>query len=164
MKKVENGDYVKVLYTGKYDNGDVFDSNEGCEPFEVHIGSREVIPGFENALIGMSANEKKTFTLAASEAYGERDDSLEKSFQRSDFPDDFQPEVGQVIVLQSSQEGQFPATVKSIETDSVILDLNHPLAGKSLTFDVQVIEVNDKPTVSPCTSGCSSCGCGGSCS
>jgi peptidylprolyl isomerase len=165
MKKAENGDYVKVLYTGKYDDGEVFDSNQGCQPFEIHIGSREVIPGFEKALIGMSTSEKKSFTLSAAEAYGDRDDSLERSFNRSDFPEDFQVEVGQVIVLQNPQQGQFPATVKKIENDSVLLDLNHPLAGKNLSFDIEVVGVSNKPTVSSCGSQCGpSCGCDCSCS
>ena len=157
MSKVGDGNYVKVHYTGKYESGEVFDSSQGCQPLEVHVGASDVIPGFENALVGMSPSEKKTFTLEPSDAYGARDESLQKSFSRSDFPDDFQPEVGQVIVLQSPDQGHFPATVSSIEKDSILLDLNHPLAGKKLIFDVEVVEINDQSSQSSCGCGCSSC-------
>ncbi|MFP5213926.1 MAG: peptidylprolyl isomerase [Acidobacteriota bacterium] len=158
MKKVGTGDYVKVHYTGKFDDGEVFDSSQGCQPIEVHIGASEVIPGFENALVGMELNEKKTFKIEAEDAYGQRDDALMQSFERSDFPDEFQPEVGQVIVLQSEEQGQFPATIKSVEADSVTLDLNHPLAGKALTFEIEVLEINDKPSEpTSCGCGCTSC-------
>ena len=155
MSKAEKGKFVKVHYTGKYENGDVFDSSSGCVPLEIQIGSGQVIPGFEKAVEGMSQNEKKTFTLEPSEAYGERNDDLEQDFPRSDFPDDFNPEVGQVLILKTPEQGQFPATVKGLQEESVLLDLNHPLAGKSITFDVEVVEINDQPTASACASGCS---------
>lgn len=157
MKRIENGHYVKVHYTGTYGDGEVFDSSRGCEPLEVHVGAREVIPGFENALVGMGVQEKKTIKLGPDEAYGERAQELEKSFSRADFPEEFQPEVGQVIVLQNPDEGQFPATVLSVDNESVVLDLNHPLAGESLTFDIEVIEINDEPQGRSCGS-CCSCG------
>lgn len=155
MRTVENGNYVKVHYTGKYDNGEVFDSSNGCQPLEVHVGASEVISGFENALLGMAPNEKKQFVLVPSDAYGDRDENLQRSFQLSDFPEDFCPEVGQVIVLQDQSHGHFPATVKSLEKESVILDLNHPLAGRTLVFDVEVVDIHDKPTASSCGCGCS---------
>lgn len=155
---VKNGDYVKVHYTGRFDDGEVFDSSNGCQPLEVHMGDSQVIPGFERALMGMSEKEKKTFSVEPGEAYGDRDERLEKSFELSDFPPEFQPEVGQVIVLQSPDNEQFPATIKGIETDAVILDLNHPLAGQNLTFDIEVVGISDKPSEpSSCGCGCSSC-------
>ena len=157
MRKVENGKYVKVHYTGKYDSGEVFDSSSGCQPLEVHVGFNEVIPGFEGALLGMGVNESKSFTLEPSEAYGDRNEELQQSFQRSDFPEDFKLELGQVLVLQDSQNGQFPAVVKNIEAEQIMLDLNHPLAGRALTFDIEVVEINDQPTPSECGCGCSSC-------
>jgi len=158
MRRVEDGNYVKVHYTGKFDNGEVFDSSSGCQPLEVHMGAKEVIPGFENALLGMAVQEKRTFTIEPSEGYGERDDRLEQRFQRSDFPQDFNPEIGQVLVLQDSEQGQFPAVVKELERDSVLLDLNHPLAGKTLIFEVEVAEINDEATAAAaCGCGCTSC-------
>ena len=160
MSKVENGKYVKVHYTGKYDDGEVFDSSSGCEPLEIQIGACQVIPGFEKALEGMAPSEKKSFTLQPSEAYGERREELEQTFNRSDFPEDFAPEIGQVLVLQTPEQGQFPATVKGVEKDQVHLDLNHPLAGRSITFDIEVVEINDQPTGRSCASeGSCSCSC-----
>lgn len=155
MKTVEDGNYVKVHYTGKYDNGEVFDSSTGCHPLEVHMGSSEVIAGFESALMGMAINEQKTFVLQPEEAYGDRNEELQQIFDRGDFPEDFEPEVGQVLILQDPEKGQFPAVVKEIESGSITLDLNHPLAGKTLQFDIQVVEINDQPSPSSCGCGCS---------
>lgn len=155
MVKVEKGKFVKLHYTGKYEDGEVFDSSSGSAPLEVHMGSNQVIPGFEQALEGMTANEKKTFTLQPSEAYGERQEELVQNFNLSDFPQDFSPEVGQVLILQTSEQEQFPATVKALQEDSVLLDLNHPLAGRTLTFDIEVVAVNDQPSASGCGCGCS---------
>ena len=146
---------MKVHYTGKFDDGEVFDSSSGCKPLEVRVGAGQVIPGFENALIGMAANEKKTFSVGPEDGYGERDEDMERSFQISDFPTDFNPEIGQVIVLQSPDNEHYPATIKAIGPEDVILDLNHPLAGQVLTFDVEVLEINDSPTETPCSCGCS---------
>jgi len=103
----------------------------------------------------MSVQEKKTFSLEPSDAYGEREDGLEQTFSRSDFPPDFEAEVGQVIILQDREHGQYPALVKALEDSEVVLDLNHPLAGKALTFDIEVVEINEQSTASPCGCGCS---------
>lgn len=155
MKKVQQGNYVKIHYTGKYQNGEIFESTQGCRPMELHVGASETLPKFENALLEMGLNEKKSFTLEPVDAYGERDDNMEQSFARSDFPDDFQPEVGQWIVVENSEQGQFMATIKDVKDGDVLLDLNHPLAGKSLSFDVEILEINDQPTESSCGCGCS---------
>lgn len=155
MKTVKEGDYVKIHYTGRLDDGAVFDSSSGCKPLEVCIGAGQVIPGFENALLGMAPTEKKTFSVDPEDGYGERDGDLERSFQLSDFPTDFNPEVGQVIVLQSQDNEQYPATIKEIGKEEVLLDLNHPLAGEVLTFDVEVLEISDSPTETSCSCGCS---------
>jgi len=155
MDKAVKGKYVKIHYTGKYEDGEVFDSSSGCHPLEIQMGANQVIPGFEKALEGMGVNEKKTFTLEPSEAYGERQEELEQTFQRSDFPEGFAPEVGQVLILQTEEHGQFPATVKGFEGESIYLDLNHPLAGRTLTFDIEVTEISDQPSPSACGAGCS---------
>ena len=157
MKTVKDGDYVKVHYTGRFDDGEVFDSSNGCKPLEVRIGAGQVIPGFESALLGMAPQEKKTFTVSPDNGYGERDEDLERSFDRSDFPADFTPEIGQVIVLQGPDNEHYPATVKEIGTEGMTLDLNHPLAGQELTFDVEVLEINDSPSESSCSCDCSCC-------
>lgn len=159
MKKVENGKYVKVHYTGKFSDGEVFDSSTGSTPLEVQMGAGQVIPGFEKALMGMAENEHKTVVIAPGDAYGDRDASLEQSFRRSDFPDDFQVQTGEMVVLESEEHGQFPAMVKSIDSESVILDMNHPLAGKELTFDLEIVEISDQPS-KPQEGSCGhGCGC-----
>ena len=159
MKNVKNGHFVKVDYTGTLENGDVFDSSHNTHPIEVEVGAGKVIKGFEDALVGMAEKEKKTFTLSPEEAYGPRNESMEQSFMRSELPQGFDPKVGQVLALQNPKGGQFPAKVTHADNEKITLDLNHPLAGKTLTFEVEVVEINDSPSPSSCTpSTCSSCG------
>ncbi len=155
MKTVKDGHYVKVFYTGRFENGEIFDSTENCHPLEVHVGTGDVIKGFEDALMGMALNERKTFTLDPDDAYGRRDEALVHTFDRSELPADFHPEVEEVIVLETEEGGQTLATVKQVGEQEVIVDLNHPLAGKSLTFDIEVNEINDEPSPSSCGCGCS---------
>jgi len=163
MKKVENGHFVKVDYTGTLENGDVFDSSRNSHPIEVEVGAGGVIKGFENTLIGMGENEKKTFTLSPEQAYGHRNESSEQSFMRSELPQGFDPQVGQVLALQNPQDGQSPARVKHTDDEKITMDLNHPLAGQTLTFEIEVLEINDQPSPSSCTpSAC--CSCGSTCS
>lgn len=158
MKKVENGHFVKVDYTGTLENGDMFDSSRNSHPIEVEVGTGGVIKGFEEALIGMVNNEKKTFTLSPEEAYGNRKESLEQSFIRSELPQGFEPQVGQVLALRNPQGGQLPATVKHADDEKITVDLNHPLAGKTLTFEIEVLEINDEAGPSSCApSACSCC-------
>jgi peptidylprolyl isomerase len=163
MKKVENGHFVKIDYTGTLENGDTFDSSRDSQPIEVEVGAGRVIKGFEQALIGMAQNEKKTFTLEPDEAYGHRDENLEHNFMRSELPQGVDPKAGQVLTLKNPEGGQFPAFVKHADAEKITVDLNHPLAGETLTFEIEVLEINDMPSSSSCTpSACSSC-CG-SCS
>jgi peptidylprolyl isomerase len=163
MKKVENGHFVKVDYTGTLENGETFDSSRGGHPIEVQIGAGGVIKGFEDALMGMAEKESKTFTLSPEEAYGHRRDDMEQTFSRTELPQGFDPQVGQVLALQNPQGGQIPATVKHADDEKIMVDLNHPLAGKSLTFDIEVVEINDESSQATCDpSACS--GCGSTCS
>ncbi len=155
--KIKQGDYVQVHYTGKFSNGEIFDSSQGCQPLLVQMGAGEVIPGFESALMGMAEKEKKSFTVDSDNGYGPRDESLQRRFNLSDFPEDFQPQVGQVLVLQGPNESRFHAMVREVAGEVVVLDLNHPLAGLDLNFDVEVAAISDE--LPP-----SSCGCGCSCS
>ncbi len=159
MQTVDNGLFVSVNYTGTLDNGEVFDTSEGRQPLEIQIGSGGIIPGFETALMGMSLNETKTFTLAPEEAYGHRDDSRKHEFPRADIPAGMTPEVGQTLMLHSPQGQQIPARVDSIDDDNVTFDLNHPLAGRSLTFDIEVVGINDTATQVQGGCNCSSSGC-----
>lgn len=157
MKTVEKGHFVKLHYTGTFDNGEVFDTSQGCKPFEVQAGEGQVIKGFDTALMGMALNEKKTFTVKAAEAFGERDDSLKQEFSRADIPPGSDPQVGEVLMLENPQCGEIPGTVQHVDAEKVVVDLNHPLAGKDLTFSIEVLEITDQPTPSSCGCGCS-CG------
>jgi peptidylprolyl isomerase len=159
MQTVDNGLFVSINYTGTLDNGDVFDTSQGRQPLEIEIGSGGIIPGFESALMGMSLNETKTFTLAPEEAYGHRDDDRMHEFPRAEIPAGMTPEVGQTLMLHSPQGQRIPARVDSIDDQKVVFDLNHPLAGKSLTFEIEVVGISDTATLVHGGCNCSSNGC-----
>jgi peptidylprolyl isomerase len=163
MEKVENGKFVSVEYKGTLDNGDVFDTTEGRNPIELQVGSGQIIKGFENELVGMELNEKKTFTLTPENAYGARDENNVHTFSREEVPADMNPQVGEIIGLQTPDGQQIPATVAQFDDEKLVVDLNHPLADRSLTFEVEVVGINDTPTQMP--DGCASCGtdCGSGC-
>lgn len=156
MDTVENGDFVSVHYKGTLQSGEVFDTSEGRHPMEVEMGSGQVITGFEKALMGMAVNEKKVFTLDPEEAYGHRDESLTHSFARSEVPAEMDVEVGQTVALSSPEGRQVPAQIVEADEQKVVVDLNHPLAGKTLTFDVEIVGISDSPTQQPagCGTGC----------
>jgi peptidylprolyl isomerase len=141
MKKVETGKEVKVHYTGTLESGEVFDSSEGREPLKVTVGQGHLISGFEDSLMGMGLNEKKTFTLEPESAYGERDESAIRRFPRKDLPRDLQVSQGQMLGLKMPDGQQIPAKVAELDDETVTLDLNHPLAGQSLTFAIEVVAI-----------------------
>ncbi len=161
MQKVESSMYVSVHYTGTLANGEQFDSSEGHPPLEFKTGAGQMIKGFEAAIMGMSLNEKKVFTLSPQDAYGERDESRTHEFARSDVPQEIAPEVGQLLALTSHDGRQIPASITAVDDEKVTVDLNHPLAGQSLTFEVEVVGISDTPTQQPagCGGNCSSGGC-----
>lgn len=160
MQKVEGSMYVSVHYTGTLANGEQFDSSQGRSPLEFRTGAGQMIKGFEAAVMGMSLNEKKVFTLSPEDAYGERDESRIHEFQRSEIPPEITPEIGQLLALTSPEGQQIPALVTGIDDEKMTVDLNHPLAGQSLTFEVEVVGISDTPTQKPesCGGDCS-CGC-----
>ncbi len=157
MQKVENGMFVSVHYTGTLDNGDQFDSSQGRPPLEFKAGGGQMIKGFDAQVLGMSLNEKKTFTLSAAEAYGERNEDYMHEFPRAEMPAEINPEVGQTLALTSPEGQHIPARVVAVDDEKITFDLNHPLAGQSLTFEVEVVGISDTPTQAPA-------GCGGNCS
>ena len=108
MEKVENGLYICVDYTGTLQNGEVFDTSQKGQPLEIQIGAGELIEGFERELMGMSMNEKKSFTLDPEDAYGQRDESLTRDFARADFPPEIEPQKGMTIALQTPEGRQMP--------------------------------------------------------
>ena len=158
MKKVESGHFVKVDYTGKMENGDVFHSTVGGQPVEVQVGAGSIIKGFEDALVGMEENEKKSFSLPPEQGFGPRDERLVHDYQRSELPENVQPKVGDVIGLQTPDGGQVPARVTHVDDEKISVDLNHPLAGQTLNFDVEVLEINETSTQTTCEpSSCGTC-------
>lgn len=169
MEKVESGLFVSIDYTGTLDNGEVFDSSSGRHPLEIQVGSGGVIPGFEDAVLGMALNETKTFTLAPEEAYGHRDDTRMHDFPAADIPDGMTPEVGQTLMLSTPQGQRIPARVDSVDAEKVTFDLNHPLAGQSLTFTIEVVGISDTATQQHqacgdhCSDGACACGDSGCC-
>lgn len=142
MSKAKEGDTVKVHYTGKLtDEGTVFDSSREREPLEFTLGEGKLIPGFEDAVIGMEEGDSTTVDLASEDAYGERREDLELEVSKSDLPDNIEPEVGMQLQMQQQENGQnIPVQITAVEDDYVKLDANHPLAGKDLTFDIELIE------------------------
>lgn len=142
MKKAENGNTIKVHYTGKLNDGTVFDSSQDREPLEFTIGSGQVIPGFDKGVLGMELNEKKTVNIPVAEAYGERREDLIIDVPKTEIPEDLKPEVGKQLQMQN-QEGQtFVVVVSEIKENSVQLDANHPLAGEDLNFDIELVEIS----------------------
>jgi peptidylprolyl isomerase len=161
LEKVENGKYVSVEYTGKLGNGEVFDSSEGRQPLEVHMGAGEMINGFESQLLGMSVNDKKVFTLSPEDAYGQKNPDMMKSIPRSEVPPKMDVQIGMVIGLMTQQGERIPARIVKLDDETLTLDLNHPLAGESLTFEIEVVGISDTST-QECGGSCDCCS-GSSC-
>lgn len=145
MSKVKDGDTVKVHYTGTLtEEGTVFDSSREREPLEFTLGEGQLIPGFENAVIGMEEGDDTTVEIDSEDAYGERRDDLELEVSKSDLPDNIDPQVGMQLQMQQQENDQaIPVQITAVEDDYVELDANHPLAGKDLKFDIELIEKVD---------------------
>jgi FKBP-type peptidyl-prolyl cis-trans isomerase 2 len=141
MMQAKQGDTVKVHYTGKLDDGTVFGSSIGQESIQFTIGLNEVIPGFENAVIGMNTGETRTTSLISDEAYGPRHDELVMEVARGELPADFQPQVDQELQLQREDGEILLVRVIKVTDSGITLDANHPLAGRDLTFDIQLVEI-----------------------
>jgi FKBP-type peptidyl-prolyl cis-trans isomerase 2 len=139
----KEGSKVKVHYTGRLADGTEFDSSADQQPLEFKVGAGEVIPGFEQAVLGMSEGESKTTRVPAGEAYGDYDDDLVMEVERGQFPENITPEVGQRLQLRQPDGQVFGAVVTDVDGDSVTLDANHPLAGQELVFDIQLVEVSE---------------------
>jgi peptidylprolyl isomerase len=149
MAQAKVGDKVKILYTGKLEGGEIFDSSECTEddcscssgPLEFTIGEGEVIPGFEKAVIGMNEGEAKTFTIPVEEAYGKRNEEMVVAVERSHVPADLTPEVGMRLEVTQEDGQEFPVVITEVSETHVTLDANHPLAGRDLTFDIKLVEI-----------------------
>ena len=162
MEKVENGIFVSVDHKGSLENGEVFDTSHGRQPLEIQLGAGQLIKGFEKELLGMAVNEKKVFTLQPEDAYGHKDENLTQSFPRSDVPPEMNPKVGMTVGLHTPEGQQVPARITHVDDEKLTMDLNHPLAGESLTFEIEVKGISSTPTQAPTTCG-SDCSCSSGC-
>jgi FKBP-type peptidyl-prolyl cis-trans isomerase 2 len=141
MSHAKIGDTVRVHYTGKLKDGEVFDSSRQREPLELKLGDGQVIEGFEGALVGMSAGQSKRVHVPAAKGYGQRQDDMVLEFERRTLPPDLDPQVGHQMQLQTHEGRQVPAFVTRVSESIVTVDANHPLAGKDLVFDLELIEI-----------------------
>lgn len=143
MAKAKSGDKVRVHYTGRLDDGQVFDSSRDREPLEFQLGEGQVIEGFDDAVTGMSPGESKTVTIPADSAYGQRRSELAVRVPRSEFPPNIQPEIGQQLQMQQQGGPPVVVTVAEVTDEYVTLDANHPLAGENLTFDLELVDIDE---------------------
>ncbi|MEX0608250.1 MAG: peptidylprolyl isomerase [Balneolaceae bacterium] len=141
MATVQKGNIVKVHYTGRLSDGSIFDSSVTRDPLQVTLGEGQLIPGFEDALIGMNVGDKTTTEIPAAEAYGDRRDDLEVNIEKSQLPEDIDPEVGMQLQLNQPNGQPVPVQITKVEDENIVIDANHPLAGKDLSFDIEVIDI-----------------------
>lgn len=142
MSQVEMGKTVRVHYTGKLTNGDEFDSSRPRgEPLEFTLGLKQVIEGFESAVIGMSVGDSKSVEIPVDKAYGERRDEMVAEFPRAEIPDSIELQEG-ITLTSTSPDGQtMQFVVREFDEETVTLDGNHPLAGQDLVFDIELVEI-----------------------
>ena len=138
---IEAGNQVSVHYTGTFEDGEVFDSSQGRDPLSFEVGAGQMIQGFDQAVLGMKEGESKKITLAPEEAYGPRNEELLVDIPNENFPEDMKLEVGMMLQLTNQQGQPVPATVAEINEENVKMDVNHPMAGKTLNFDIEIVEV-----------------------
>jgi FKBP-type peptidyl-prolyl cis-trans isomerase 2 len=141
MAQAQLGDTVQVHYTGKLTNGTTFDSSQNRDPLEFTLGEGEIIPGFEQAIMGMQPGESKTETIAADQAYGPHRSELLITVERQEFPEDLEPHVGQRLQMTQTNGDAVPVVVTGVSTSQVTLDANHPLAGQELVFDITLVAI-----------------------
>jgi len=141
MSLAKLGDKVRVHYTGKLDDGTVFDSSIDRDPLEFTIGDGMIIPGFEQAVIGMSPGDSKVETIATENAYGPHLEEMVVVVDRQQMPPEIEPEVGQQLQIQQPTGQVIPVIITDVSPSAVTLDANHPLAGEELTFEINLVEI-----------------------
>ncbi|MDK2915846.1 MAG: hypothetical protein PWR25_403 [Euryarchaeota archaeon] len=141
MAQAKEGDTVQVHYTGKLEDGTVFDSSEERTPLEFTIGSGQIIPGFERAVVGMEPGETKTTTIQPEEAYGPHREEMTITVDRGQFPEEIKPEPGQQLQIQQPDGRAAFVVISDVSESTVTLDANHPLAGQPLTFDIKLVDI-----------------------
>lgn len=139
--QVKNGDKVKVHYTLRLDSGEVVESSVGITPLEFTLGEGKIIPGFENGVIGMTVGEKKTIKIPYDQAYGPRTENMVFEFPKSRCPEGFDPQIGQQAQMFRPDGKSLVVTVIGFTEEGFTMDANHPLSGKQLTFDLELMEI-----------------------
>jgi FKBP-type peptidyl-prolyl cis-trans isomerase 2 len=143
MKTAGNGDRIKVHYTGMLDDGMVFDSSKNCDPMEFVIGTGQLIRDFEDAVVGMAVGETKTVHIPAERAYGAFRDDLSLEVPLDTFPENIEPKEGLALCLQRNDGSSLNVVVTAVTDTTATLDANHPLAGKDLTFDIEMVSIEE---------------------
>ncbi|MEO1138233.1 MAG: peptidylprolyl isomerase [Pseudomonadota bacterium] len=142
MTKVKTGDTVRIHYTGTLADGTQFDSSQGNEPLEFTVGSGQIIPGLDAAIPGMQVGDKKSVEVTADKAYGPLDPDARQAVPRDGIPDDIPLELGTQLQVQTPQGQVMQVVVAEVSEDQVVLDANHPLAGKDLTFAIELMSIS----------------------
>jgi FKBP-type peptidyl-prolyl cis-trans isomerase 2 len=137
----KEGSKITLDYTGKLDNGEVFDTSEGREPLTFTVDAKQVVKGFNDAIKGMKEGEEKEFKLEPKDAYGDQNPQLVQEVPKDKLPKDVEPKVGMVLSLKAPDGKQYGARIAEVGEATVKIDLNHPLAGKSLTFNVKIVKI-----------------------
>lgn len=141
MTQAKSGDTVKIHYTGTLDDGTQFDSSSGRDPLQFTLGSGQVIPGFDKAVEGMTVGDSKTVNIPAEDAYGHRHEQMVQEVPRTALPQDLEPREGMALQARG-QDGQvLNLTVTAVGDESITVDGNHPLAGKALNFDIELVDI-----------------------
>jgi peptidylprolyl isomerase len=138
---IKKGDTILVHYAGKIENGEMFDSSEGHDPLKFTVGSGNIITGFDNAVMGMKKGDKKTVTITPGDGYGERLNENIVTIPRGDSPEEQNVAVGMPVYLVDQEGENIPGIVTEVFADTVNVDINHPLAGKTLVFDIEIVEI-----------------------
>lgn len=139
MTEIKDGDTVRIHYTGTLTDGTTFDSSIGRAPLEFVVGAGHIIKGLDAAIPGMHAGDKKTVSIACADAYGPINPAMHQGVPRDAIPDEIELEVGMQLQMQTPQGQPMPVTVTELKEDEVMLDANHPLAGRDLVFEVEVV-------------------------
>jgi peptidylprolyl isomerase len=141
MTQVKPGDTVRIHYTGTLADGATFDSSAGRDPLEFTVGTGQIIPGLDAAIPGMAVGDKKTVEVPADKGYGQPDPNAQQAVPRAEIPADIPLDLGTQLQMQTPQGQVLPVTVVEVTDEQVVLDANHPLAGKDLTFAIELVEI-----------------------
>ncbi|MEJ2031820.1 MAG: peptidylprolyl isomerase [Deltaproteobacteria bacterium] len=168
MQQVKKGDCVTIEYEGTLQDGQIFETTSDVGPLEFKVGDNEVMPAFEETIVGMAVGETRTLELSPEQAYGQRQKELVQSFAPTSFDEGIDPKPGMVLGMNIEREGKserLPGLVTEVGDDEVTIDFNHPLAGQTLIFKITLQEINENPNGNDgppapdngCSSGCTGC-------